>query len=1274
MNKVHRKFVSWFLSILAIALSIPAWAGTIINNFTTTADYVANGIIGETNWDGVYLRIGDFQGQTPTVGSGGNTVIANTTTFPGYLGVRSQNNGWSGVNDDGFFIYKVVQGDFDVFVETYPANLNGGTTFDNGADNFVGLMVRAYNTNNSGSPFSTTSTNASENFVLNWRFDEFNLDGEVRISTNGANIERTFPEGTNTTDALSTPRYFRIVRTGNVFTFFSRTNSTDSWIQITNGLAGGNLTRNDWTGVALQVGIAQADFVGATHDSVFTDFELAATNVAFPAFPAAPSALVATATNTGGSITFSWTLGNPGDSSLVVMRQGGNIQQNPINGVVYSADAAFGDPATRVDGNEFVVYNGTGTNVTVTNLGGLNLTYNLAVYEYSNPAAPIYNTAAPVTNSTAGPGIVAGVATSISPTNIPIGGAALGKLFATFSSGPGTVDESANASWISSDPTIANFTGSVLTGITNGSVSVTGAFAGFFATTNITVHSPVFTDAFTNNQDYIANGLEGSEWDGLVLNFGDIPGANAGPEAAKGATTIFNANVSSNGVLSIQAAGSSWNNAGNDGPYLFKFVTGDFQASVHVHAMDAINANDVGLMARLYNGGQSATTQNAPGGANGTETHINWVKVQNGAPALRRTIDGGGTTIINGISGSDGWLLMQRVNSTNFFVYESTTNIAWTFVTNLTMLEASNNAPMEIGIEQEMRTASVGNDQLDSMMIDGPGIVSATGVQPPPPASNITTVINSDLTMTISWSVPLVNSSPAETILIMRDGGPVTAQPYYGFVSNFGAGTYNYGQGADLGNGNFMIYRSANPGTNVNITVTIGGLTPGDIYDVAAYTFVGSSTTKVFNDVLPTNAIAVGVQDGALLGVTVRPTPTIPLGGIAIPQVIGTFTGGGKKNVSAFSSFFPASTNIVLTTNGILSGMSLGSTTVTNIYKGFTNLIGAVVRSPVFTDAFTNAHDYLNNGVAGTPYDGMYNPNAVTGVEIPESLYVPLAGSGATVADADISTNGMMTITGAGDGWENTASGGFFLFKYVPGDFQVATHVNPPYDNGGYNQSGVLARAYSTGTNGTDLGAPFVLGPSIDAAGNPETNAESWIDLTRFDENFGGPGIGTYARENLDGNVLESTQPASGDGELWLLITRTGWTNFAFYMRQTNTAPWQPVPLGTTYQVPEFLGVPMQVGLMDGPWNGTSGPGGTHTVRFDSYMLDYTTAPSPSVAVVGGNVIVTWAADPNLVLQSTVNINPSNWQNVPGTPTLGVNGYSLTLPITAVHQFFRLKQ
>src|SRR5262249_28470276 len=241
---------------------------------------------------------------------------------------------------------------------------------------------------------------------------------------------------------------------------------------------------------------------------------------------------------------------------------------------------------------------------------------------------------------------------------------------------------------------------------------------------------------------------------------------------------------------------------------------------------------------------------------------------------------------------------------------------------------------------------------------------------------------------------------------------------------------------------------------------------------------------------------------------------------------------------------------------------------------------------PTFTDNFGVNHDYLNNGVAGSGYDGVYLKQG----DIPESTF---NGTGLTLgADANMGIPNVLSITNQNGQWENDGNDGFFLFKYVPGDFQVSVHISD-YQIVAYTFPGLGARAFSHGADGNHVGAPFAIGYTTDQTLG--TNGEDWVSFTRFDE-FG---IGTYARLNITNNVLQSTQPNPDNGDNWILIIRQNGTNFNFYERSTNAAPWHLTPLKTSYSVPEFAGQPMQVGIEYAQYTGT--PAYAH---FDSFMLD----------------------------------------------------------------------
>jgi hypothetical protein len=1275
-------------AVVSCFVGLSAWAGTINNDFSTPFDYVANGIIGDTNWDGVYLRFGDIPGGSAGGSGNGNTIVASTMApFGGFLNLQEIGGDWSGADDDGFFIYKVVQGDFDVSVKSVPGTLNGGLGIDNRGFNFFGLMVRAYHTNNSGAPYSTTLTNNAENSLRLWRFDEFNIDGTIRISTNGANFEAAFPQPANSffnTDT-NTTRFWRITRTADLFLFYMKTNEFDDWFLITNANTtggyintNGGISRPDLAGQRLQVGICQAAFSTASRDAIFDDFQLTSPSVTFPVMPAAPSAVVTTATNTQGALTISWTPGNPGDSSLVVMSRT-RIQHNPLQGVTYNASAVFGDTNAYLGGGtEFVVYNGTGNSVTVTNLGANNLTYDVAVYEYVGGPSPTYNTGAPATNRFFGPGVINGVSLSVPTNNIPVNGAVKLQLLATFSTGESNIDQSINASWNSTDTTIAgvNNLGAV-SGQALGTATITATFGAFNPSTNITVHSATLTDAFTSVHDYLTNGLIGTMYDGLYLNFGDVPGAVATGDGV-GSTVTLDSQITSTNGLYMSSVQSTWQSTGNDGPMLYKLVpgningvSGDFQAVAHINTMGTLNGVFAGIMARLY------TSPNHSAGPGGAENHVNYWKVQNGTTSVRRTQNGANTTFVAaGPAAADGWLLIQRVASTNFYFFEkATTNDLWTFMTNFVLVAASNNAPMEVGMVEQSTAGLNAVATFDNFMLDAPGMVS--GTPPPAAASNVVMTLNGNLSITVSYRVGTnADGTAIRSIVVMRDGGPVSAQPYTGMGLG---GNPLFGDPANsLGDGNYVVFRSVSGDTNVNQSVTVTGLIPGHTYYAAVFTFVGLGPTRTFNeDASTANAVQ---QDGTLQSLEVLPTPSIPRGGIGFMQVIGHYTGGAVLNVSPFATITSSDTNIIKVLNGVLTGIANGTANVTLVYSGITNVAAVSVRDPGFRDTFNVNHDYLASGVAGTGWQDMYNPNALTN-PVPDSPYVPLAGSGTTVADANITSNNVLTITAAGDGWEAGNAGGLFIFRYVPGDFQMAIHILTndylttlgPDPNGAfaYNQPGMMARAYAADTNG-NIGAPF--GMIVPNANGTNDLGEYFVSFCRFDEFT----IGSYARQVVDGTgtgLAGTTQSGQtgeqGDMNFWLLIVRSKGTEFDFYRRLNETDPWRQVVNKTHYSISQFAGWPMQVGIMGGPWTGNSGA--TRTVHFEKFMLDSTSGSAISIAVSGGNAIVSWPPIPG-TLQSTTTLVPTNWQPVPGAPTLGPTGYSLIVPLGSGPRFFRLAQ
>jgi hypothetical protein len=342
----------------------------------------------------------------------------------------------------------------------------------------------------------------------------------------------------------------------------------------------------------------------------------------------------------------------------------------------------------------------------------------------------------------------------------------------------------------------------------------------------------------------------------------------------------------------------------------------------------------------------------------------------------------------------------------------------------------------------------------------------------------------------------------------------------------------------------------------------------------------------------------------------------------------------------------------------LLTGLSNGAATITALYTegavSLTNSVVVPVSDPTFTDDFSASHDYKTAGVTGTIWDGVY---AAPGA-IPGTTFVSNPSADISVADANTTSNNTLTVTYLNVGWEGAQNDGFFLFKDVPGDFQVAVHISTPLLEvtetatnviAAFNTPGLLARAY------TGNGSPFVGG-----------TGESWVSWTRFDE-FN---IGTYARRTLNNGTQQNPQSGFNDEEFWLLMVRQNGTNFSFYQRKEATDPWRPAPTGITYAVPGFAGQPMQVGIQACAFNS----GVIATAQFDSFMLDVVILPpSLTVTPAGGDVIISWPEGPG-TLESTLNLSPTDWQPVLTPLTTNAGVISVTLPTTNAAAFFRLVQ
>jgi len=840
-------------ALLGLAVGLTAYADSITNNFDNSLDYKTDGVA-DSMWDGVYLGSGDIYNGVNGSSAAAYTVEANETANPGFLTIQAGDTYWNGANDDGFFLYKVVAGDFDVSVENVEP-------FDNTGSHFSGLMARAYQ---AGGPHWGEPYGGAETWADLMRFQEYSIDEDIRYALDGADNDAYILVAGANSDT-TTSRYFRITRAGDVFSFYTKTNSSDDWSLH------GSLTLTNVDGVPMQVGIADASFSTATPTSYFTDFELTGTNVvASRTLPANPTGLVATPA--GKAVTFSWKSGAGSAGSLLVLRQNNTniLTQLPINPYTYAPNTNFGS-GDDLGGGIYVVYVGTNSSATITGLGLTLNQYSCAVYSYSGSGSSIAYGANPATTNTTGPIASLGISFTVTPAaNIPANGVCIPQLLIFDSFDDTNIVASTNAVWASSDTSVVVVgTDGTISGIAPGTAKVTATYANFSTAATITVHSPAFTDSFTNSHNYLANGLPGASWDGLYLNGSDIPNATYTPPAAT--TVTFDADLSTNDLLSITCAGSFWKGANDNGPFLFKVVPGDFQASVHIASYNVTGYQFVGLQARAFDTADNAS----PSGSGYTENFVEWMRfdeysistttfnTKNGVNTETDETDGEMT---------DYWLLMVRQNSTNFFFFKkANATDPWLAQPSETIVRAdfTNGVPLQVGLMQSMFSDTAGNVQYDSFALDATNISGGT---PPAASTGLNIAMSSDYTSaTLTW-VPGTNSdgSASTSFVVVHADSAVSAQPYYGILTTADA---VFGQGTDLGGGNYVIYRG------VGDTVTVTGLKPGVTYYAAVYGYSGSSTTKSFNEAGSTTTNTPPV---VVTSITASLANSIPAGGVGL--------------------------------------------------------------------------------------------------------------------------------------------------------------------------------------------------------------------------------------------------------------------------------------------------------------------------------------------------------------------------------------------------------
>lgn len=738
-----------FLLAGVLALASPVSAGTVTDNFSVSRNYLTEGVAG-TVWEGVYFGAGEFNNVSIAGVPGRSLKVDANVTAAGKLSVQTTETAWEFGDDDGFFLYKVVKGDFQAAVKIV-------TPFDNIAYHSAGLMARAFGPG--GDPL-----NGSENNVTFTRFDEFGFAnyGRSTVNNDTARINPGDPEGADL-------YWLMLERVGNTFTCYHKAAEADPWIPA----SGCSFERPDLDGLPVQVGIIQATFSANTPVAQFEKFSLTGPNVGV-AQPASPTGLTMAEAGSG-ALALSWTPGAGSAGSLVVMRPLSPVSRQPSNFTSYNGAPSFG-AGTALGGTNFVVYAGSGNSVTVTELTP-SVVYHASVYAWSGSGDTAVYSLTPASGSKAVAGALTSITLSLATNTVAVDDTLQAAAVAGFQGG-GTLDVTANATFSSLHPDLASVSpAGLISAKAAGVASIVVNYQGFSNTQAVTVIKLPVTDDFSVARNYLTEGLGGTPWQGLRLGADDLEegGVVAG---GPGQTLVFDAGVTTPGRLTIKTTQTDWENDADDGLFLYRMVAGNFKVQVQVTAFDPTAYNFAGVMARLPFDGLEDYVCLATFNQFGIGNYVRSV-------ASGITANGPFTAVP-----AKPFIMLEREGTTFRFYEKAHALDPWTLAHTLERPDFENQ-PLQVGIAQACFSGNAPVTEMANFNLE-----SSDPVPPgkPGPAKDLVLSRAGTGSVTATWTP---GTGSAGSLVIMRAVNGVTRQPLDGAT---------YSAQDQLGAGNIVVY------------------------------------------------------------------------------------------------------------------------------------------------------------------------------------------------------------------------------------------------------------------------------------------------------------------------------------------------------------------------------------------------------------------------------------------------------------------------------------
>ncbi len=213
------------------------------------------------------------------------------------------------------------------------------------------------------------------------------------------------------------------------------------------------------------------------------------------------------------------------------------------------------------------------------------------------------------------------------------------------------------------------------------------------------VHGASYEDDFTTPHDYLADGVEGTLWDGLLYNF-----TNGNAEV-----TIVDAGIRNPDALTFQSTDGNWEKSDADGLLLYRIVSGDFEVTVRIVSMNVVSWHDGGIMARVANPDDAGPGED-------------WIVVKHfphlGQNALRSTDNGVGSDYA--VAGLYPWLRLQRIGNV-FTAYRSHDGEEWAAIASIERKDM-HGLPLQVGLWHATFGSNQGTAVFDNFVLRQPEI------------------------------------------------------------------------------------------------------------------------------------------------------------------------------------------------------------------------------------------------------------------------------------------------------------------------------------------------------------------------------------------------------------------------------------------------------------------------------------------------------------------------------------------------------------------------